>query len=106
MSDSNLVNAVTQQILRGRILTLSQEAAPIGGASIEVLTAALKQQGFSVGKQEITEACDYLSGKGLIRMDNVNNETLGISRSIAHITPEGIDALEGTQHIIGVIIGG
>jgi hypothetical protein len=65
-----------------------------------------QKAGLQCRKHEVSEDCGYLSGKGLIRIEHVENSVLGISRSIAHIMPEGIDAMEGTKEIAGVILGG
>ena len=46
---------------------------------------------------------EYLKGKGLIRTEEVSNKRLGINRVIAHLTPEGMDYLDGNgPDIVGV----
>ena len=41
-----------------------------------------------------------------MRIDTTSNEVLNIRREIAHITPKGIDVLEGTEIINGIELGG
>lgn len=98
---SNLTETMGIQLLRGRILKMSLEAHPLG-ASMEVITAGLKREGYDINKQDVVVAILYLEGKGLVKIGKVENKALGISRQIANITPLGIDVLEGTKTVDGV----
>ncbi len=83
---NNKITDITErQILRGRILELCRDVIPMG-ASIEMITAALKKEGYIINKQDVITASNYLANKGLLQIDNVKNEVFKIYRNIAHIT--------------------
>ena len=92
-------------IVRGLILGISQ-AAGEGGAGIPIIKAMLAQEGHELKESDILAHCRYLEGKGLVRVENIRNPIQHISRDIAHITPKGIDVLEGTEQVEGIILGG
>jgi hypothetical protein len=64
----------------------------------------MKRYGYAASEDDIHACCNYLAGKGLITMQKIENKVLGISRDIAHITPEGTDVLEGTVTIDGITL--
>lgn len=92
---SNLLDAIGKQVLRGYILNICEKAEPLG-AGAEVIAAAMKKEGLVYAREDITAACQYLQSKDFIKIDEVKNDVLGISRSISKITAKGIDLLEGT----------
>lgn len=91
---SNLVQTAEKEMLRREILELCEQAAPMG-AGLPVLKAALRRSGHALTEQEVRIQVGYLEGKGLVKVDTVENERLGIRRSIVSLTPEGMDYLEG-----------
>ena len=97
----NAMDISQKQILRGRILKICHQAEPLG-AGTEVITAALKREGYPVSKDEVGEACRYLAGKKLVEIEKIENKVLNISRDIAHITARGTDVLDGTIPIEGI----
>ena len=97
----NAMDISQKQILRGRILRICNQAEPLG-AGTEVITAALKREGYPVSKDEVGEACRYLEKKELVEIEKIENKILNISRDIAHITAQGTDVLEGTQPVEGI----
>ena len=94
-----------KQIIRGLVLMIA-EAAGINGASLELIKTALKPHGYNIEKDEVMMVCQYLEGKGLIRIETFKNEVLKISRDIAYIMPDGIDVLEGTMKVDGINLRG
>lgn len=102
---NNAVRIIEKQVLRGLVLGISNQAEPLG-AGVDIIQSTLKQHGYNLIKDEILTACNYLQGKGLVRMEHVENEVLKLSRDIAHITPKGVDVLEGTEKIDGIELGG
>jgi len=102
---SKFTDVMNNQVLRGMVLEICQQAYP-KGASTELIRAALKQQGHVLDGNEATSLCSYLEGKGLVRIVNAKNEVLKINRDIAHITPKGIDVLEGTETADGIALMG
>lgn len=101
---SSIAKVVEKQVLRGLVLRITEAAEPLG-AGTEVILAAIRQYGYSASKDDIAECCNYLQGKELVKVERVGNTVLGLSRDIAHITPKGVDALEGTEQIDGVVLG-
>lgn len=99
------LQVAANSIRRGLILKTINESAPLG-ASIEVVKSVLLQHGHKLDRAETLKQCQYLEGKGLVRIDTTSNEVLNIRREIAHITPKGIDVLEGTEIINGIELGG
>jgi hypothetical protein len=51
---------------------------------------------------EISDACKYLEGKQLVETKRAENAVLGINRAISHVTPFGIDVLEGSASVEGI----
>ena len=97
------VQIATNQIQRGMVLKIIHEAQPLG-AGLEVITAVLKQHGHALDREAVMTLCKYLEGKQLIHIENLGNAILKLNRDIAHITPQGIDVLEGTQAVEGIAL--
>lgn len=100
---SNLTDIVKKQILRGDILQICN-ATGKEGAGVKLIISALKSEGVTVTEEDVTDACNYLEGKGLIKMDTLDNRIRGVKWTISYITPKGIDVLEGTTAVEGVEI--
>lgn len=100
---SNLTDIVRKQILRGDILQICN-ATGNEGAGVKLIRSALKSEGVTVTEDDVTDACDYLEGKGLIKTKSFDNRIQGIKGTISYITPNGIDVLEGTKAVEGVEI--
>lgn len=98
---SSLQQITEKQVLRGLVLKIAEAAEPLG-AGTEVIKAAVGKHGYGASKSDIADCCRYLEGKDLITMEKVENEVLGISRDIAHITSKGVDVLEGTETVSGI----
>ena len=62
----------------------------------------MKKEGYAVTQKDVSAACRYLEGKGLILVKSVKNDVLKINRDIAHIMPDGVDVLEGTKTVEGI----
>lgn len=97
----NIVDTIQNQILRGKVLMICAEAEPLG-AGTEVIAAALRKEGYAVNTADVDKICKYLEQKNLIDIDTIENKVLDLRRDIAHITPCGIDFLEGTTVVQGV----
>ncbi len=102
---NKLLDITEKQMLRGYVLKICEFSEPLG-AGIEVVESALKKEGFYYERKDIEDACNYLQGKGFIKLENIKNSILNIDRTIAKITPLGIDLLEGTTQTEGVILNG
>lgn len=92
-------------IVRGLILGIAH-AAGDGGAGVPIIKVMLMQEGHDLKESDILGHCRYLEGKGLVMVENVRNSIQKISRDIAHITPKGVDVLEGTVQVEGILLGG
>lgn len=91
----------SNELLRGDILKISENAEPLG-AGTKIIKSVLSQHGFNVSQDEVRTHCRYLQGKGLIEIEHMENKAAGISRDIVHITPKGIDVLEGREIVTGI----
>ncbi len=98
---SNAAEIIGKQVLRGEVLNIVCGAEPYG-AGTETIHAFLKKKGYAVDKDGIAALCNYLAGKGLIKIERAENKVLDIKRDIAQITPEGVDVLEGTVTVEGI----
>ncbi len=97
-----LMETAEIEVLRGEILGLCRMAEPYG-AGIPVMKAALRKSGYEVDERELRTQIEYLQGKGLVRTDEVSNRRLELQRLIVHLTPEGMDYLDGNSpDIVGV----
>ncbi|MCM1192700.1 MAG: hypothetical protein NC389_09765 [Acetatifactor muris] len=90
----NVMGTAMNEEIRKDILELCRQAAPYG-AGIPVLKAALRKCGHDVADQELMMQVSYLEGKGLVRVEKIENRRLDIQRRIVFLTPEGTDYLEG-----------
>ena len=98
---SNLIDQAQREVLREEILKMVQQSEPVG-ASSQVLRAGLKKLDMDVSETELATQVNYLDGKGLLFVERIRNERLGIRRMVAHITPTGTDVLEGNGSVSGV----
>ena len=99
---SDLINTAASEVIRREILELCRETEPYG-AGTQVIKAALRKNGYAVDDRELLMHIEYLKGKGLVRTDEVSNRRLDIHRLIVHLTPAGIDYLDGNgPDIVGV----
>ena len=89
---SDMVKLAQREILRGEILKLCREAAPVG-CSEKVLKAAVEKLELSADGME--QELYYLKEKGLLKKEHMENKRLGISRDIYMITAAGMDYLDG-----------
>ncbi|MCX4341417.1 MAG: hypothetical protein OSJ72_17460 [Lachnospiraceae bacterium] len=80
--------------IRMEILELCRDAAPYG-AGTKALRSALRKGGYDLTDRELLTQVDYLKGKGLVRTQEVENRRLELHRLIVHLTPDGMDFLEG-----------
>ena len=79
--------------MRGWILNIIDRAKPYG-ASFEVIEVTLTDLGFNVCETEVKAQLKYLSDKGYVKYEPI--ERSGIVRHLNHITPKGVDLLEGS----------
>lgn len=63
------------------------------GASFRVLEAELEELGLACPETELKGHLKYLLDKGYITLEEIERHT--IMRRVNHITPKGIDLLEG-----------
>lgn len=96
-----LVDTTEKMILRGNILRICEAAEPLG-AGQEIILGALKREGFQASAANVRKACEYMQGKGLLELKEIRNDVLNIHRTLAKITPLGIDVLEGNAAADGV----
>lgn len=67
------------------------------------LIGILKTLGIQTAEKEIIGDIRYLEGKGLIEVEEISSRKLNVIRSLAKLTPYGIDYLEGnTEAIPGI----
>ena len=88
----DIVKLAEKEIMRGEILRLCREAAPLG-CSPQVLGAALRKAGLDT--EEMDKELFYLKERGLLQRERTENRRLGISRDIYSITAGGMDYLDG-----------
>lgn len=100
-----LIALAEKEIIRAEILEICQQGIPVG-VDERVVKAALRKCGHDLNEREVMEQLDYLHGKGLLELTEVNNKVLGIQRVVARITSAGIDCLEGNVDAAGVGVGG
>ena len=98
------IEATKKQILRGHILILCNELQTMG-AGVPLMHMVLQKQGASYTQKDISEACHYLHDKQLINFKHFQSDELNAKRDIAYITSAGIDVLEGTTPMAGVVVG-
>lgn len=89
-----ILEVTGKMILRGNILKICEIAQPLGAAQ-EVIIGAMRKEGYSCSEEDVRNACEYLQGKGLILLEDIHNDVLQIHRTLAKITPKGIDVLDG-----------
>lgn len=90
----NILKTAEKEMIRSEILSLCEMAAP-DGASTKVVMSALKKSGYKITEAELERQSLYLADKGLIRLEQLDNERLGIHRKVLHLTAPGSDYLEG-----------
>ena len=100
-----LIEVAANHELRGYILKLAHETQPLG-AGLQFLEIVLHQLKFNITSNDVANACQYLEGKGLVRIERVSNQAREISRDIVHITSKGIDVMEGTETTAGIELVG
>lgn len=98
---SNLTELAQKEVIRNEILEMVSQSEPVG-ASLQVLRAGLKKMDMDVSEADLERQVCYLEGKGVLYVERLKNTRLGISRTVAHITPAGTDVLEGNAEITGV----
>lgn len=96
-----LTETTGKMVLRGYILHICEAAEPLG-AGQEIILGALRREGFPASAADIWKACEYMKGKGLLELKEIHNDVLNIHRTLAKITPLGIDVLEGNAAADGV----
>ncbi len=101
---SNMVDLAQKEVIRNEILEMAGQSEPVG-ASLQVLRAGFKKMGIDASEADLVIQVGYLEGKGLLRVDKIKNDRLGISRMVAHITPTGTDVLEGNAEVPGISCG-
>ena len=101
---NKIIDATQKQILRGQVLSLCNELNTTG-AGVTLMHMVFKKRGLSYSQENIIEACYYLQDKGWITFKHIQSDALDIERDIAFITAVGIDILETTKPIEGIIIG-
>lgn len=98
---SNLTDLAQKEVIRNEILKMASQSEPVG-ASLQVLRACLKKTGIYVSEADVEKQVCYLEGKGLLQVERIENDRLGISRMVAHITSTGTDVLEGNVETAGI----
>jgi len=102
---NNMLKVVAVQQLRGLILQVCNATTP-NGASLQLIAAALKREGYGVSFDDTQSAVEYLAGKGLVAVELIQSAVLNIERHVVKITPAGVDTLEGTTAVDGVLLDG
>jgi hypothetical protein len=97
----NVIETTRKQVLRGAVLRICEQTRETG-AGVQLLEVILRKLKISATQQDVTDACHYLQGRGLIRFESFSNKALNIRRDIAFITSAGIDALESDKPVDGV----
>lgn len=98
---SNMVDIAKKQILRDEILEILKVAGS-DGASIKVISLALKKAGLDISKRELDNEIFYLADKRLITKRDISNRRLGIDMFIYFISAKGVDVLEGSEGSAGI----
>ncbi|MCL2188462.1 MAG: hypothetical protein FWC16_00615 [Defluviitaleaceae bacterium] len=65
----------------------------------------LAQNGYEVSETTVLRITQYLADKGLVTNKIINNTAIGIKRMVTCITPMGVDVLEGTVQVDGIMLG-
>ncbi len=98
---NRLVELAEKEMARKEILEICRQSIPLG-ADGKVLQAVLRKSGYELTEQQVDEQLYYLQGRKLVELQDASSRTLGIRRTIARITPEGMDVLEGNGTAEGV----
>ena len=93
---SDLLKAVENQVVRNQLLEL------LHGANEKVIAMAMQKAGYAVQTEQLKKELYYLQKKGLIDSVKCENKALKINMDVYMITPDGIDALEGTTEVPGI----
>ena len=101
--NKTLIDAAKEQLLRGLVLTLLKQTEPEGG-SLELLQSVLKTSGYDLTREHLLTTLTYLTDKGLVMSRTVENKQLNISRFITKLTSKGVDLLEGTIQVEGIMV--
>jgi len=80
--------------MRGFILTMLKINHPYG-CSDQLISVTLNENDFFVSPALLSSHIRYLEEKELVRVEDVKNMKLGISRTMVFITHKGIDLLAG-----------
>lgn len=102
---NKLLELAEKEMLRTEILEICRQSIPLG-ADEKVLLAVLHKGNLDVTEEQLKEQLYYLQGKKLVEVQEVGNRVLGIRRTIAKITPEGLDVMEGNAEAKGLGAGG
>lgn len=98
---NNLADLAQKEVIRNEILKMVEQSEPVG-TSIQVLRAGLRKLDMDASEAELEKQVGYLEGKGLLYVERLKNDRLGIKRMVAHITPAGTDVLEGNAEVTGI----
>ncbi len=103
--NDKLLGQAEKETLRTEILEICRQSIPLG-ADEKVMMAVLRKGGRDVAEEQLKEQLYYLQGKKLVEVQEVGNQALGIRRTVARITPEGMDVMEGNAEAKGLGAGG
>lgn len=81
--------------LRGFILTMCRHNYP-HGCSDRLIAVTLGENQFSSSPALLRAHLEYLEEKGYVRLEEIRDSHLGVSRVLVYITAKGIDLLEGS----------
>lgn len=87
-----LTSASETPELRGFILSMCKINYPYG-CSEELIDKAVNDNQFAASPAILAGHIEYLKEKGYVRVEKISAS--GLKRTIVHITPKGIDLLEG-----------
>ena len=88
------MNKYQNKEIRGKILQILKVNYP-DPAGDQLISDMLTDTMYDVTTDDVKVHLSYLEGKGYIKTEKVENKILKMSRTIAILTPEGIDLLEG-----------
>ena len=97
------IDATRKQMLRGHGLTVCAELNDTG-ANVKFMHKLFHKHDIPCTQEDVSEACQYLHDKKLIDLKRVRSDVLNLERDIGYITANGIDVLEGTTPIDGIIL--
>jgi len=99
---NKMLKNVSSQMLRGLVLAVAQAAHPLP-VTVKLARAALISEFYDTEKEDLESAFSYLADKGLVKKVTYKLRFGGGDTQAIVLTAAGIDFLEGSSEIDGII---